>query len=97
MDKVWCIATGVLSETGALSFVEWDENVSLYNGGTGDTHLLNLFPFEVLLSLVPGHGTIASISMHMAAICGEEDNQQWRSNILKILMQLEELELVDCQ
>ncbi len=97
MDKIWRIAAGVLSDNKTLSFVEWDDKVSLYNGGTGETHLLNLFPFEVLLTLLPGHATITSISMRMAELCGEYDNQQWRSNILKILMQLEELELVDCQ
>lgn len=97
MDKVWRIAAGVLSDNNTLSFVEWDEKVSLYNGGTGETHLLNLFPFEVLLTLVSGGSALASVSRHMAELCGEEDNPQWRSNILKILMQLEELELVDCQ
>ncbi len=97
MDKVWRIATDVLSENKTLSFVEWEDKVSLYNGGTGDTHLLNLFPFEVLLTLLSGPAALTSISLRMAELCGEVDNPQWRSNILKILIQLEELELVDCQ
>ncbi len=80
-----------------LCYTDWGAEVSLYNPCSGDTHLLNLFPFEVIQFLLLKPAVLASIAQYMATLCDEENNAQWNDKILNLLKQLKELELIDYQ
>ena len=99
MVNTWNICSEVLNnnDTQRLDFIEWGTDVSLYNPCSGNTHLLNLFPYEILQFLLLKPASLTAISEHMAVLCDEKNDEKWNEKILKLLMQLKELELIDYQ
>ena len=95
MHDLWRACVDFSEENGKYEFIEWDINVSLYNHCSGNTHLLNLFPYEILQFLLLKPASLAVVSKHMAILCDEENDEKWRKKILIILKQLEELELIE--
>lgn len=96
MACLWHISPCLFDHNNKLQAVEWGAEVSLYNCNTGDTHLFNLFPFEILQFLVSKNAGLAAVSEHMAVLCDEKNNAVWSNKILSTLKQLEELDLIDC-
>jgi PqqD family protein of HPr-rel-A system len=83
-----CAAPGPLLE-------HWGDYASVYNGATGDTHLLSLLPAELLTTLMPGPLDLTRIATRMAQLCGQPESPEWTERMLGLLEQLCQLELVD--
>ncbi len=95
MNKVWQISSDFIEEKKELQWTEWDVNITIYNPLSGDTCLLNLFPFEILKFLLEKPALLYDISKYSAVLCDEEHNEQWDKKILAILEDLRFLELID--
>jgi len=97
MEGMWQTCSCLLDKRDGLLFVDWGVNISLYSPCTGDTHLFNLFPFEIIQFLLLKPASLSDISEYMALLCDEEDNAQWNNKIVNVLIQLKEFELIDYQ
>ena len=97
MSELWQICFDQLVETDELECVDWGSEVSLYNSCSGETLLLNLFPYEILQFLLLKPAPLSAVAEHMAVLCDEENNKKWHKKVLILLQQLKELELVDYQ
>jgi len=99
MIDLWCVCSELLQEQDVreegLDYAEWGAEISLYNPCSGETHLLNLFPFEIVRFLLLKPASLPAISVYMADLCDENNNKLWSEKILKVLKQLEELELIE--
>lgn len=85
----------VLSRPTDLSRVQWDEHYSLFDRGTGMTHLLNEFPVEILRRLAAGPLSVEALASGLAADCGVPDDAAWRRKVEGTLSSLGSLELVE--
>ena len=97
MDKVWQVCSRFVKEDTEIQFTEWHSNISVYNPYSGNTHLLNLFPFEIVRFLLEKPASFSDIATHTAVLCDEKQTEQWANKVLSVLKQLKALELVDYQ
>ena len=51
-----------------LVWVEWEEESALYNRGTGETHILNTFPAEILRSLLDDPADAQTLAQRLALV-----------------------------
>jgi PqqD family protein of HPr-rel-A system len=78
-----------------IRWVEWEQDFSLFDRGTGLTHLLNAFPIEILRILAQEPRTTEGVADVLADACGVESDQSWQSRVSETLTGLEALGLVD--
>lgn len=80
---------------GEFAWATWDEGYSLFDGGTGETHLLNELPAEILRRLAARPHTAAELASALSRECEVEDDGAWRTRILEVLENLALLDLVE--
>lgn len=97
MAKQWHICSVSTDKKDDLEFIEWGTVVALFNPCSGDTHLLNLFPYEIISFLLLKPASSDRIVAHMSVLCDEKNDQKWQQKILSMLQQLKDLELIDYQ
>jgi PqqD family protein of HPr-rel-A system len=90
MDRPWQATTPKL-----VTWAHWDDDYSLFNGSTGETHLLSELPAEVLRQLSQGPLTKAALTSILAQLCEVEETPDWSDKIVGILRELAELELIE--
>jgi PqqD family protein of HPr-rel-A system len=78
-----------------LIWAPWDGDYSLFDGSTGDTHLLSGLPAEVLRQLSQGPMTGPQLTATLAQLCEVEETPDWTRKIAGILADLADLELIE--
>lgn len=89
------VATWRLRNAEAWLWVSWEQDHSLFNPETGDTHLLGDLPVAVLGLLQNKPSTLPELSRALARECDVPDNPQWQQRVAEILAGLDKLELLD--
>lgn len=80
---------------GRLVWSHWEADSSVYNRGTGETHLLGPLPTEIVNFLERTPLTLTQLSCAMAELCDTDDSPAWKDKLQRILRDLVELEIVD--
>jgi len=89
MNKLWAACPS--SDLCAASF----EEASLYYyRPTGETHLLNAFPREIVDLVTKQPLTSGTIAKQLADLCDEENSEAWQQKIKEVLSDLKMLGLV---
>jgi PqqD family protein of HPr-rel-A system len=78
-----------------LIWALWESDYSVFDGSTGETHLLSELPAEVLRQLSQGPVSRAALTANLARLCGVEDTPDWGGKISSILGELADLELIE--
>lgn len=78
-----------------LHWACWDSEFSLFDEQTGETHLINALPAEVIRELEQGPLGLPALSARLAQLCDIEDTPEWRMRISGVLGLLKSLELLD--
>lgn len=76
-------------------WAQWGVDYSVFNGNTGETHLLSELPAEVLRQLSQGPLTEAALVQGLARLCEVEETTDWSEKISGILSDLAHLELIE--
>lgn len=76
-------------------WAHWEVDYSVFNGNTGETHLLSELPAEVLRQLSPGPMTEADLTANLALLCEVAETPDWARKIAGILADLADLELIE--
>jgi len=98
MAGLWYVCNDLLlNNKGKPDVVEWETVVNIYNPCSGETHLLNFFPYEVFQFLLLKPASLSDVAERMALLCDEENDKKWNNKILDLLKQLKEFELIDYQ
>jgi PqqD family protein of HPr-rel-A system len=77
-----------------LTWVQWEQDYSVFDRLTGETHLLNELPAEILRRLARKPQTLDSLAEDLAGECGFRSDAAWRERIAAIVRNLETLELL---
>ncbi|RLQ20746.1 hypothetical protein DWB85_15955 [Seongchinamella sediminis] len=64
-----------------------------YCAATGQTHILDAFPAEILRSLMGGSLSLEEIKQHLSELLEEEID--WTDKVCEVLSGLQKLQLVD--
>jgi PqqD family protein of HPr-rel-A system len=72
----------------------WETGYSLYDCGTGETHLLNELPAEILRLLFAEPRSEEAVAAVLAEACEVVDDDQWRERIGAVIGNLAALDLV---
>ena len=91
MVDVW-----VLKPPSLVLLEEIDDFLACYSKLTGDTHIFDAFPAEIVKMLVSAPASSDQIRTHLAQHMGEKTGD-WVDAIDDILRQLEHLQLVEMQ
>lgn len=75
-------------------WAQWQSGYSLYDCGTGETHLLNELPAEILRLLAAEPRSEEAVAAVLAADCEVVDDAQWRERIGAVISSLAALDLV---
>lgn len=78
-----------------LLWAEWNTDYSVFNGNTGETHLLSELPAEVLRQLSRGPVSQAALTSTLAGLCEVEGTSGWSEKIADLLEELADLELIE--
>lgn len=78
-----------------LLWVSWEEDFTVYNRATGETHLLNALPAEIVHILGKQPLTARALSEKMAQLCETENSLEWSQRINQVLSDLAALSLVE--
>jgi PqqD family protein of HPr-rel-A system len=78
-----------------LLWAQWESDYSVFDGGTGDTHLLSELPAEVLRQLSQGAMTEAALTAKLARLCEVEETDDWMRKIAGLLAELADIELIE--
>ena len=73
----------------------FEEGALIYNRKTGETHLLNIFPEEILTRLLQASKTADAICIEMAKLCEEQLDDAFKAQVLEVLSRLKALGLVE--
>lgn len=77
-----------------LLWEDWGGSYSVYDCGTGETHLLNELPAEILRLLAASPRPVADIAACLAETCGVSCDRQWREKVGAVIANLAALELI---
>lgn len=91
MVNVW-----VLNPASQVLLEDIDGFLACYVVVTGETHILNAFPAEIVKLLASAPQSRLQIIEHLAILLGEQSDS-WVGKIDDILMGLQRLQLVDLQ
>ena len=78
-----------------LLWAEWEEEYTVYNRATGETHVLGAFPTEILASLSVQAADLHQLAEQLATTCGIECSREWTGKTAESLRLLHSLELVE--
>ena len=84
-----------LTASQNLLYEEFDEAVMCFSPLSGETHLLNHFPAELLHFLSEKPASLDRIAEYLAEQCDVEVDDDWRIKILRLLEELSRLSLVE--
>lgn len=90
--------TGLLTGRGGqLDWASWEGEYqySVFDPGTGETHLLNEFPAEILRQLDQGVDSVARLAAVLAAACGVENDAPWAARVESTVVTLWRLSLIE--
>jgi PqqD family protein of HPr-rel-A system len=73
----------------------WETGCSVFNGNTGETHLLSELPAEVLRQLSNAPMTGEALAKELARLCEVEETPDWPEKISQILSELAEIEVIE--
>jgi len=82
-------------DASALHWMPWETDTSLFNGDTGETHLLSELPATALRALCQRPWAFEALCSHLARLCDTDNDAHWHSKIAGILGGLENLELIE--
>lgn len=88
MVTVW-----VLKKPPQVLVEDIDGFLACYSALTGQTHILDAFPAEILRSLADGPKTAPEITQNLAELV--EDEFDWLDKINDVLAELHRLQLLD--
>ena len=72
----------------------WENSFTVYHRVTGETHLLNALPAEIVHILSKDPLSLNELSTRLAVSCETEANQEWCGMVLNILNNLYSISLV---
>ncbi|HHH12870.1 MAG TPA: HPr-rel-A system PqqD family peptide chaperone [Thiolapillus brandeum] len=78
-----------------LLWEAWEEAFTVYHRATGETHLLNVLPVEILSLLQERPRSTEEIAAELAARCEVANDGPWHRRVADILEELEALSLVE--
>ncbi|NBC13763.1 MAG: HPr-rel-A system PqqD family peptide chaperone [Gammaproteobacteria bacterium] len=78
-----------------LRWVAWEADNAVFDGETGETHLLSELPALLIHTLAAGPQDVEALSALTAAECDTALNDAWRDKIHRLLIDLAHLELVE--
>jgi PqqD family protein of HPr-rel-A system len=78
-----------------LLWATWESDYSVFDGATGDTHLLSELPAEMLRQLSKRPMSWPQLSATLAQLCEVEETRDWAGKVADILKDLADLELVE--
>lgn len=78
-----------------LIWLDWDDASTLYDCRTGQTHILGLFPAELLRLVSRQPGSTGLVSKEMAVACDADPDAEWQSKVVMVLRDLERLGLLE--
>jgi PqqD family protein of HPr-rel-A system len=78
-----------------LLWAAWESDYSVFDGGTGETHLLSELPAEMLRQLSKRPMSWPRLSATLAQLCEVEETRDWARKVADILRDLADLELVE--
>jgi PqqD family protein of HPr-rel-A system len=87
----WEVAGG----PAALLWREWDGEYIVFHVPSGDTHLLNAFAAEILLSLADEPASVAELVLRLRHEVGLEPGSGQEEPIANLVTQFEERGLVE--
>jgi PqqD family protein of HPr-rel-A system len=74
---------------------EGEYEYSVFDPGTGETHLLNEFPAEILRRLARGPDSVTRLASGLASACGVESDAGWTEQVASTVAALWRLGLID--
>ena len=80
---------------GALAWVEWEADSTVYDRSTGETHLLGPLPTEVIRLLGDASMSLQELSRKLADLCEVDCTGEWMDQVGRILADLASLSLVE--
>jgi PqqD family protein of HPr-rel-A system len=90
MERYWRIP-----DPTALLWESWGTEYGLFNRNSGETHLLNELPAEILRRLSNAPTSDLALAEALAADCEIECTPQWRQKVGDILDNLHTLGLIE--
>jgi PqqD family protein of HPr-rel-A system len=81
--------------SSALHFRSWDDDFIVYNGLSGDTHLLGSTAAQILLKLQQAPSTAIALSESIAPLMQAEMDNELVFHIENILADLDTLALIE--
>ena len=86
----------VLSPAGLL-WEEWETEYTLFDRNSGETHLINEVPAQMLRILTENPKTTFDLAEELSRLCEVENTELWRQKTLAILDNLESLGLIEAR
>jgi len=82
---------------GNLLWEEWETEYTLFNRHSGETHLINELPAQVLRLLAKQPTSAPQIAIKLARLCEVENNKQWLEQTSGIISHLASIGLIEAQ
>ena len=87
--------TYTVARADELLWEYWGSTVCVFAPVSGETHVLNELPAEILRRLCESPASVKQLAVAFAAECGLEDTRDLRSKLSSIIAELSDLELID--
>ncbi len=78
-----------------LRWQAWPIDYSLFNGDTGETHILSELPASTLQLLQAGPSTSGRLAQELATLCETDNTNDWQHKVCSVLSSLAALELIE--
>jgi len=79
----------------SLVWAHWEDSSALFNRATGETHILDALPTEMLLLLSERAADIHTLAQRLAELCDTLCNEEWVNRTSNSLTELYALNLVE--
>ena len=80
-----------------LLWEAWETEYTLFDRNSGETHLINELPAQILRILTESPKTTFDLTEELSRLCEVENNEHWRQQTLTTLGNLESLGLIETQ
>ena len=87
MSGRWIASENLLLETLSDGYV-------CFNSHSGETHVFNAFPGQILAILMQRECSLFQLSEIIAQMCGEPGSQEWQAKVERVLADLEHVEVI---
>jgi PqqD family protein of HPr-rel-A system len=78
-----------------LAWADWGPAVSLFDGISGETHLLDALTAEIVRRLAKDALTLEELSQALSTDCEVTDTALWQRKVAAVLEQLRALQLAE--